>query len=206
MSGQRDTAAAIVREAKTIIDERGEAALRVTELAERCEIAPSVLYHHFRDRDDIIAAVRVAEFTARVESSLAQINTVSLSQENFAAVVSMIVDEMSDPRNETRRQYRHERMQALVAARLNSTLQQRLTETQVQLSDRVIAMVKQAQSENLVDNTLDASAVAFLLEVIPLGTALANVYGNNLPSPDAWREVMTRLVTCLMPSSSDAVL
>lgn len=201
MNTQRDTAAAIVREAKSIIDERGEAALRVTELAERCGVAPSVLYHHFRDRDDIVAAVRVAEFTARVEADSAQIGDMALSPDNLAQILSVLVDDMADPLNEERRQYRHERMQALVAARLNPDLQERLTEAQAQLSLVIIGAVQQAQSAGLLDESLDAKAMAFLFEVIPLGTALATVYGDNLPSAEAWHDVLMRVITALMPPS-----
>lgn len=201
MNTQRDTAAAIVREAKSIIDERGEAALRVTELAERCGVAPSVLYHHFRDRDDIVAAVRVAEFTARVEADSAQIGEMALSPDNLAQILSVLVDDMADPLNEERRQYRHERMQALVAARLNPDLQERLTEAQAQLSHVIIGAVQQAQSAGLLDESLDARAMAFLFEVIPLGTALATVYGDNLPSAEAWHDVLMRVITALMPST-----
>ncbi|MFM9082554.1 MAG: helix-turn-helix domain-containing protein [Actinomycetota bacterium] len=60
MTGARDTATAIVAAARDIIADKGESGLRVTDVAERCGIAPSVLYHHFRDRDDLIVAVREA--------------------------------------------------------------------------------------------------------------------------------------------------
>lgn len=201
MSTQRDTAAAIVREAKAIIDERGEAALRVTELADRCGVAPSVLYHHFRDRDDIVTAVRVAEFTARVEADSAQIGDMALSVDNLAQILSVLVDDMADPRNDERRQFRHERMQALVAARLNPELQEQLTQAQAHLSQVIIGAVRQAQAAGLLDETLDEKAMAFLFEVIPLGTALATVYGENLPSAEAWHDVLMRVITALMPQA-----
>ena len=60
----RNTALKILREAKAIIDERGEAALRVTEIAERCGVSTSVLYHHYRDRDSKSSAVPPAAVTA----------------------------------------------------------------------------------------------------------------------------------------------
>ena len=200
MAAQRDTAAAIVREAKAIIDERGESALRVTELAERCSISPSVLYHHYRDRNDIIAAVRLAEFTARVEADSAQIGEMIVTSEKLPDILSVLVDDMCDPRHDERQQYRHERMQALVAARLNPELQERLTDAQAQLSDVIRGVVREAQSSGLLDESLDDKALAFLFEVIPLGTALSTVYGENLPNQDAWRDVMTRVITSLMPT------
>lgn len=199
MSRDRDTAAAIVREAKALIDERGEAALRVTEIAERCGVSPSVLYHHFRDREDIISAVREAEFVARIEADAKVIGSLAVSTDNAAEIMSLIVNDMSDPRNEERRRYRHERMQALVAARLDPELQSRLVAAQEQLSSVIIGAVSDAQTAGLLDPTLDPAAIAFLFEAIPLGTALATVYGDQLPSEQAWTDLLTRVVTALMP-------
>ena len=199
MTGARDTAGAIVAAAKAIIDERGEAALRVTELAERCSVAPSVLYHHFRDRDGIIAAVREAEFVARIEADVATIADLAVSPDNAAAIMALIVDDMSDPSNDERRQYRHERMQALVAARLDPDLQSRLTEAQSRLSTAIIAAIRDAQSNGLLQDSIDPKALAFLFEVIPLGTALATVYGEHLPSRESWHDLLTRLVIAVMP-------
>ncbi|MFM8826242.1 MAG: TetR/AcrR family transcriptional regulator [Actinomycetota bacterium] len=199
MTRDRDTAEAIVREAKAIIDERGEPALRVTEIAERCGVAPSVLYHHFRDREDIIAAVREAEFVARIESDAGTIGGLALSTDNAAAIMALIVEDMSDPRNEERRQYRHERMQALVAARLDPDLQARLVAAQEKLSAVIVGAIEDAQRAGLLDASLDPKALAFLLEVIPLGTSLATVYGDQLPGRESWEALLTRVVTALTP-------
>jgi len=199
MSRDRDTAAAIVREAKALIDERGEAALRVTEIAERCGVSPSVLYHHFRDREDIISAVREAEFVARIEADAKVIGGLAVSTDNAAEIMSLIIEDMSDPRNEERRRYRHERMQALVAARLDPALQSRLVAAQEQLSSVIIGAITDAQRAGLLDPALDPTAIAFLFEAIPLGTALATVYGDQLPSEQAWTDLLTRVVTALMP-------
>jgi hypothetical protein len=43
--------------------------------------------------------------------------------------------------------------------------------------------------------------LAFMLEVIPLGTALANVYGDYMPDPEAWRALLTRMLVSLLPPS-----
>lgn len=201
MSVGNDTATAIVREAKKIIDERGEAALRVTELAERCGIAPSVLYHHFKDRDGIVAAVREAEFTARIASDTAMIAGMTISSDNLDKILQILIDDMSDPRNVERVQYRHERMQALVAARHNPELQERLTAAQHQLSTAIQSAIRDSQQSGLLDKELDDKAMAFLFEVIPLGTALATVYGDNLPTTEAWNTLLTRVILALMPQN-----
>ena len=53
-----DTESRIVREAQRMLEESGESAFRVAELARRCDVAISLLYHYFRDRDGLLAAAR----------------------------------------------------------------------------------------------------------------------------------------------------
>ena len=92
-------------------------------------------------------------------------------------------------------------MDALVAARHNPDLLQRLTDAEARLSSEIVATVQQAKLDGLVDPAVDDKALAFMLEVIPLGTALSNVYGDYMPDPEAWRALLTRMLVSLLPPS-----
>lgn len=201
MENERDTPTEIINEAKKIIDEKGESALRVTELAKRCGISTSVLYHHFKDRDDIIDAVRVAEYLARIEFDAGSLGELAQLSGNAAAIIELLVDDMADPYNERRRQFRHERMRAIVAARLDPQLQARLAAAQGELSKVIMSVIADAKRTGVLDESLDPKAVGFLLEVIPLGTALATVYGDNAPDKEAWSALLTRVFAALTPQS-----
>jgi hypothetical protein len=90
-------------------------------------------------------------------------------------------------------------MDALVAARHNPDLLQRLTNAQVRRSDEILATIRQAKIDGHVDPVVDEKALALMLEVIPLGTALSSVYGEYMPDPEAWRALMTRMLIALTP-------
>ncbi|MEY5151503.1 MAG: hypothetical protein RLZZ551_52, partial [Actinomycetota bacterium] len=69
-----DAAQAILQAAKDIINESGENALRVTEVAERAGVAVGLLYHYFKDRKALITAVREFQFLARITADSASLD------------------------------------------------------------------------------------------------------------------------------------
>ena len=199
VSNGRETADLILTEARAMIEESGDNAFRVTDLASRCNVAIGLLYHYFKDRDGLIAAVRESQFLAHIESDVAMLSQIVSHQGDADEILKILVDDMSDPRNKKRNEFRLDRMDALVAARHNPDLLKRLTDAESRLSAEIVATVQQAKRDGLVDPTVDDKALAFMLEVIPLGTALSNVYGDYLPDPEAWRTLVTRMLLSLLP-------
>lgn len=73
MSGPRyhhgDLRPTLLREAKAMIRDSGLEGLSLRKLAERAEVTPPALYHHFRDKNDLLCALAergFAELDARV--------------------------------------------------------------------------------------------------------------------------------------------
>jgi AcrR family transcriptional regulator len=201
MPNSRETADLILAEARAMIEESGDNAFRVTDLATRCNVAIGLLYHYYKDRDGLIAAVRESQFLARIESDVANLSSIVSKEGDLDAVLKILVEDFCNPRSALRNEFRLDRMDALVAARHNPDLLQRLTEAESRLSSEIVATVQQAKLDGLVDPAVDDKALAFMLEVIPLGTALSNVYGDYMPDPEAWRALLTRMLVSLLPPS-----
>lgn len=199
MSNSRETAELILAEARAMIEESGDNAFRVTDLATRCNVAIGLLYHYYKDRDGLIAAVRESQFLARIDADVTNLSRIVNQDGDLDAVLKILVDDFCNPHSAERNEFRLDRMDALVAARHNPELQQRLTNVESRLSSEIIATVQQAKLDGLVDPTVDDKALAFMLEVIPLGTALSNVYGEYMPDPEAWKALLTRMLMSLLP-------
>jgi AcrR family transcriptional regulator len=199
VASSHDTEAVIVREARKMLEESGESAFRVTELARRCDVAVSLLYHYFRDRDGLLAAARQAQFVARIEEDVARMTRVVTDDHSLADVLSMIIDDFCDPRNSERRLLRLDRMEVLAATRHDPALRDRLTRAQGDLSRAICDAVDKAKADGMLDPSVDTKAFSFLLEVIPLGAGLSEVYGSHLPDDDKWKELLLRILVALMP-------
>lgn len=200
MSNGRDTAEMILQEAQRIIEERGEAALRVTELADKCGVAVGLLYHYFKDRGHLVKAVREAQFIARVESDILYLKNLSESGDN-QQIVDTIINQFTDPRNEERNKFRIDRMEVLAMARHRPELRASLTAIEARLAAEIMNTIRNAKANGLVAEDVDDKSLGFFLEMLPIGAALGTVYGDYLPDPDKWREFMFRVLSSLMPSN-----
>ena len=191
---------AILEAAWEILKTKSPNELRVSEVAKRGGVAVGLLYHYFDDRDDLVDAVREAQFLARIEADIASLSSlVGPNEMDTAAVLSVIIDDFSDPRNKKRRDYRLDRLEALIAARHNKELTKRLTSAQRRLSKSIQQTIEKAKADGLVAPEVDTNALAFFLEVLPLGTSLANVYAD-LPTREAWNALLARMLTALIPN------
>jgi AcrR family transcriptional regulator len=171
----------------------------VSDVAERAGVAVGLLYHYFDDRDDLIDAVREAQFLARIEADIADLaRKVGPNELDTTAVLKVIIDDFSDPRSKKRRDYRLDRMEALAAARYNPELTKRLVQAQKRLSASIRKTIEKAKADGIVAEEVDAHALAFFLEVLPLGTGLATVYAD-MPSQEAWRNLLLRMLASLIP-------
>lgn len=190
---------AILTAARDIVEKNGPNSLRVSDVAERAGVAVGLLYHYFDDRDDLIDAVREAQFLARIEADIADLaRKVGPNELDTTAVLKVIIDDFSDPRSKKRRDFRLDRMEALAAARYNPELTKRLVQAQKRLSSSIRKTIEQAKADGIVAPEVDAHALAFFLEVLPLGTGLAMVYAD-MPTQEAWRELLLRMLASLIP-------
>jgi len=195
---------AILTAARDIIEESGPNGLRVSDVAERAGVAVGLLYHYFDDRDDLIDAVREAQFLARIEADIADLaRKVGSNDLDTTAVLKVIIDDFANPRSKKRRDFRLDRIEALAAARYNPELTKRLVQAQKRLSSSIRATIEKAKEDGLVAPEVDTHALAFFLEVLPLGTGLATVY-TDMPSQEAWRKLLLRMLASLIPDEPAA--
>jgi len=194
-----DAANAILQAAKDIIDESGENALRVTEVAERAGVAVGLLYHYFKDRKALITAVREFQFLARISADSVTLDGIVV-QARGENVLRTIISDFSDPYHPERSGYRLDRIEALVAARHDPDLKERLTAAQEELAGNIVATIRKAKTAGLLDESIDEKALSFLLEVLPLGLVLTNVYGKYAPEQKDWEALLSRLLRSLTPS------
>ena len=196
-----EVAQRILSEARAIIEQRGEAALRVTELSERCEVAVGLLYHYFKDRNDIIAHVRAQQFieiAARDIENFMNAVTANTTSDDLGNDTIAIFGGIEEPQRVVSR---WNRLAVLSAARHNPDLWNRIAEEQARLSGALVSTIELGQQMGLVNPNLDAKAIALVVEAIPLGLVLADLNPDSRPSPDAWRDLAARVIFSFAPDA-----
>ena len=195
-----DTRAVILTEARAVIDERGEAGLRVAGLAERCGVAVGLLYHYFKDRQALIAAVRAQQFAELVD---ADIDTVDMNIADATTVEGLLEASVANfganIDDEQRRANRWGRLAILAAAEHNEVLRNEISAQQVRSSRALIDVIEKAQAQGLVRTDISAKAIALLVEAVPLGTVLADINPETAPSQEEWLALITELLLTFGP-------
>lgn len=183
-----------------LLNESGDHALRLADVARRSGVAVSTIYAHFRDRTDLVAAARLVQFRAHAAESIARAEQAldpALSREDFMEAAQWPT--LRSPGDPDAMARRWDRLEAIADSRHLPELAARLGQLQAGLSDRVTAVIRRSQDLGLVDPELDPEAVAMLSQVLRLGLALWDVSGEARPDLAAWEDVIDRVYAAVLP-------
>ena len=195
-----DTLSLILSEARRVIEERGEAGLRVAELAERCDVAVGLLYHYFKDRQAIIAAVRAQQFAELVDADIDTVDMNIADETTVEGLLSASIDNFgANLDDKQRRANRWGRLAILAAAEHNEILRKEVSAQQIRSSRALINVIEKAQSQGLVRTDISARAIALLVEAVPLGTVLADINPETAPTQQEWVALITELLLAFSP-------
>jgi len=183
----------------------GNHSLRLADVARETGVAVSTIYAHFRDRTDLLAAARLAQFKARAEESLRVVDAaIELASDGKDLAEVLVWPTLLSPEDEGARERRWDRIEAIADARHMPELADRLRELQSALTARASELAAHAQARGLIDPTLDPAALAMLSQVMRLGLILWDLAGDERPSVEAWHEVMLRVADAVTTPQGDA--
>ena len=195
-----DTYNLILAEARRVIDDRGEAGLRVAELAERCNVAVGLLYHYFKDRQALIAAVRAQQFAELVDADIDTVDMNIVGETTVDGLLSAAVSNFgANIDDEKRRANRWGRLAILAASEHNQVLRSEISAQQIRSARALIDVIEKAQAQGLVRTDISARAIALLVEAVPLGTVLADINPETAPTHEEWHELITAMLLAFGP-------
>ena len=111
MADMTDTRSRILEATIAILESDGEAALRVDKVVKSAGFTKPVLYHHFGDREGLIAAAQAERFRRSLEpgmdAALARVDEAS-SAEEFLEALRGLIAHYASPEGHERRRFRIE--------------------------------------------------------------------------------------------------
>lgn len=187
----------ILAAAMAILDERGEAALRFTEIAAHADVAVSVITHHFGTREGLITelhALRYAGVTAHFHEALQTLAETATTREEFSAGVAAITAANFDP---ALAENRLARVVSIGAIHGRPRLAEVIREEATRIIDRMTRVVATGQARGLVDPDVDPRAIATFIQAYSIG--MVETYLDEHPtSPEEVVAVIMRAVGVFM--------
>lgn len=186
----RSTRERVVDAAATVFSERGYDGTTVAHVADRAGLTTGSIYLHFAGKADLLA--EAIETITRAQD----VHTSALRQEPGVRP-GLRRDFLDDawrwvaPANADERVVA---MEAHAACRRDEELAERLAAIDDERIAEVVAVIAELQRQGVIDRGVDARALAVWFVLVPLGAALLEAAGVELPGRKAWMSVVERVL------------
>ena len=192
---KRDTRERILRRAIEMVEQGGEAAIRVNDIAAECDVSITSLYHYFGNRDRLIEAVqaaRYADFSTRDLDSFAALVSKCRSANGFKKLVTDTLGVIfSDPQ---RAELRHKRLEILGSAAHRPNLARALGNSQMEYNKRLGQILVPAQLEGWIRSDIDVEVLASFFMGIMNARVVIEV-GDQDIDDNAWNSMALSFIT-----------
>jgi AcrR family transcriptional regulator len=192
--GTRDRVIDVVLD---LLEEGGEAAVRIDEVRDRAGVSIGSIYHHFGDRDGLIATAQVrrfARYAAAEITALSDIVQRSSDIQQFRRAIRQLTLRTG---SEVRVAERWARVGVLESTVGRPELEAEVRAIQTRLTDEFQAHVAQGQARGFFRSDLDARAVALFVEAYSLGLVLNDV-DERAVTEKQWEQVVWCVLDALI--------
>ena len=186
--GRAESRARLLRAAAAVFGERGYAGAGVAEIARRAGLTTGAIYSQFADKAALLLEAIDAVSTNEVRAVLQGARPPRERATDILATVGSHLVEPTDDGGQALL------LEAFVAARRDPELAAMLRQRVGDQDRRLGKLIDEAKTDGTVDPALDTDAIVTLCHSIALGFLLFRSIDRELPTPDAWRAVIDRLV------------
>jgi AcrR family transcriptional regulator len=201
----RETIAAVLEVARSLLDEQGEQGVRMDEVQRRSGVSSGSIYHHFGDRDGLIAAAQVDRFDRVVRDDAATlVDTLygAATRGDPRVYLEAVRAQSATVVLPERNRIRWARVTALSSGWQRPDLLAALGESFSVLVDALTEGAQRLQAIGVMRQELDPRAVAIFSQIHSLGL-LINDLDPTPVSSEEWVGLMQRMLVSLSPTLQD---
>ena len=176
-----------------ILDEGGEASLRLADVSRRSGVSIGSLYHHFESREGLIRAARERQFLQSLPTdadAVADLLATATSPEQFAERLELIILTTQTP---DRAANRLRRVELIGAAAARPELLEAISATQTMVLDVGEALAAAFQERGFLREGIEPRSLALFVQAITLGRVLGDLDQRGVDQ-EAW----ARLLLCAL--------
>jgi len=174
----------ILAAAMETLEEHGEAAIRFTDVAERAGVVPSVVAHHFGNRERLVAALHTQRYTGLTDDDQAALRAViesATDRAEFSVGIARITAAVVD---RGRAAVRLTRVASLGASQHRPELAVEIARIVTGLLDTLTDVVITGQRLGLVDPTVPPRALATFIHAYAIGMIANDLDATPAPAED----------------------
>ena len=172
-----------------ILDEGGEASLRLADVSRRSGVSIGSLYHHFESREGLIKAARERQFLQSLPTDaddVADLLATATTPGEFAERLETIIRTTQTPE---RAANRLRRVELIGAAASRPELLESISATQTMVLDVGEALGEAFRDRGWLREGLDPRALALFVQSVTLGRVLGDLDQRPVDQ-EAWIELL----------------
>jgi AcrR family transcriptional regulator len=200
-----ETIAAVLDVTRELIDVNGEQGVRLEDVQRLSGVSSGSIYHHFGDREGLIAAAQVDRFDRVVrDDARGLVDNLygAATRGDPAAYLDAVRRQSATVVLPERSAIRWARVTALAGAWQRPDLMDALGESFTALVDTLVDGTERLQALGALDPDLDGRAVAIFSQIHSLGLLLNDLDPRSVSDED-WVGLMQHMLISLSPSLED---
>ena len=190
--------AKILQHAKNELDAVGPVKFNILRVLEKSGVSRSSVYHHFNNRDGVIAAVEVARMSEEAEFInlvLKQtIESVSSYEEAMAAIRNVLIL-TGTPEG---KKLRAHRIAVIATAQTIPLLAEQMREDQIKIDNDLKDILRTAESRGLTSTISNIDGVVHLITSLFIGRTMVDIL-NNDHADATWVDAAMTSLESLIP-------
>jgi AcrR family transcriptional regulator len=187
----------VLQVATQAIEEHGEAALRVEDVAQAAGVSVGTIYRYFGNREGLVVAVRAAQFLGALDEDLDQMENLMSSVSTPAEFVESLQRLTRAAGHPSRAPLRMQRIEIIGASRARPALARAIGDEQARITDRFTAILRRGQERGLIDPSLEPRSLAQFVLAFTLGQVLAEIDTSTPFDLDGWTAVAKRFAAAV---------
>jgi AcrR family transcriptional regulator len=193
----QDTRDRVLEVALDQVERGGEAAVRIDEIRDRSGVSIGSIYHHFGDRDGVIAAAQLRRFADFAEAEISALSEIVVNSRDVEEFRRSLRQLTRHSQSDLRVQVRWGRIGVLASTVGRPQLSAEIRAVQTRLTDGFQAHVAQGQARGFFRSDLDARAVAAFIEAYSLGAVLNDLDLRGVDER-TWEQVVWAVIDGLL--------
>jgi len=191
----------VLQSAAELIAERGEAQVRLMDVADRSGMSIGAIQHHFRSRERLVAEAQLQRFVGPARADIEAIDAMlgsARSVDEVRAALSAITRAVVD---RSRAVQRMERLSSLSAAHGRLDVYETVKAQVSELSEQFAASIRGLQAKGLLRGDVDPMALGVFVQAYALGMMIADLVEPAVPS-DSLAAVVDLFMDAVLPEPS----
>lgn len=157
------------------LERSGIAGLRLRDVAERLNVSVPSLYRFFEDREAMIAAAYVRDFSLQTYLDIDELKELFAAAETMEDYEQGLRRVVVDIFGDERRRNRWRKLAAMAATRHDAQLMEQIASVQAEFTFRVAELYTQAKDRGWFTTAINPLAFAFAIQGLTMGPLFADV-------------------------------